>query len=129
MTDYLGREGKTASSDNRANIERAVKLFEDLCPQVRTLAVPDIPLSIWDELHKFAQLIPQLRGRATPDKSGGVHPADAGQGRRLSPAGDPRHWSGAVFGRGDHSHHQLSRLYRQRLAPAPLFAWRPRLFG
>ncbi|MGN6683952.1 MAG: DUF6538 domain-containing protein, partial [Devosia sp.] len=67
MTDYLGREGKTTGSDNRANIERAVKLFEDLCPQVRTLAVPDIPLSIWDELHEFAQLIPQLRGRATPD--------------------------------------------------------------
>ncbi|HVY15705.1 MAG TPA: site-specific integrase [Rhodopila sp.] len=67
MTDYLGREGKTTGSDNRANIERAVKLFEDLCPEVRTLAVPDIPLAIWDQLHEFAQLIPQMRGRATPD--------------------------------------------------------------
>lgn len=67
MTDYLGREGKNIGSDNRANIERAVKLFEDLCPDVRTLAVPDIRLAIWDQLQEFAQLIPQMRGWATPD--------------------------------------------------------------
>src|SRR5690606_777758 len=67
MADYFGREGKNTGSDNRANIERAVKLFEDLCPQVRTLAAPDIPLAMWDELYEFVQIIPQMRGKAPPD--------------------------------------------------------------
>lgn len=67
MADYFGRGGKNTGSDNRANIERAVKLFEDLCPQVRTLAAPDIPLSLWDELYEFVQLLPQMRGKATPE--------------------------------------------------------------
>jgi len=67
MDDYLARNGKNTGSDNRSNIERAVKLFEDLRPEVRTLGVPDIPLAVWDELYEFAQLIPQMRGRATPD--------------------------------------------------------------
>lgn len=67
MHDYFGRTGKETGSDNRSNIERAVKLFEDLCPQVKTLAVMDIPLPIWDQLYEFVQEIPHMRGRASPD--------------------------------------------------------------
>ena len=67
LNDYLGRQGKSTGSDNRANLERAVKLFEDLCPEVKTLAAPAIPLQLWDELHEFAQHIPKLRGHAKPE--------------------------------------------------------------
>lgn len=67
MDDYFGRTGKQTGSDNRANIERAIKLFEDLCPDVKTLAVTDIPLPLWDQLYEFVQDIPHMRGRASPD--------------------------------------------------------------
>ncbi|WP_152558326.1 site-specific integrase [Devosia sp. LC5] len=67
MQDYFGRTGKLTGSDNRANIERAVKMFEDLCPQVKTLAVMDIPLALWDQLYEFVQEIPHMRGQASPD--------------------------------------------------------------
>lgn len=63
MADYFGHKGKNTGSDNRSNIERAVKMFEDLCPKVKTLAVFDIPLAIWDELYAFVQEIPDNRGR------------------------------------------------------------------
>lgn len=66
MGDYFKKIGKNTGSDNRANIERAVRMFEDLCPAVKTLAVPDIPLRLWDELHEFVQEIPEMRGRSTP---------------------------------------------------------------
>ena len=65
--DYFRTEGKGTGSDNRSNIERALKLFEDLCPEVKTLAVFDIPLPIWDKLHDFVQHIPANRGRPTPN--------------------------------------------------------------
>lgn len=64
--DYFRNAGKGTGSDNRSNIERALKLFEDLCPEVKTLAVNDIPLAIWNELHDFVQHIPDNRGRPTP---------------------------------------------------------------
>lgn len=67
MQDYFSRTGKKTGSDNRANIARAVKLFEDLCPPVKTLAVTDIPLAFWDQLYEFVQDIPYMRGRASPD--------------------------------------------------------------
>ena len=66
MDDYFKKIGKNTGSDNRANIERAVKMFEDLCPAVKTLAVPDIPLWLWDELYEFVQEIPEMRGRSSP---------------------------------------------------------------
>ncbi|KFL30281.1 hypothetical protein JP75_17090 [Devosia riboflavina] len=67
MDDYFKKGGKTTGSDNRANVERAVKLFEDLCPEVKVLAVMDIGLDLWDQLYDFVQEIPLLRGRASPD--------------------------------------------------------------
>lgn len=66
MNDYFNRTGKHTGSDNRSNIERAVKLFEDLCPEVKNLAAPDIPLSLWDQLYEFAQEIPRLQGKTSP---------------------------------------------------------------
>lgn len=66
MEDYFKRDGKKTGSDNRSNVERAVKLFEDLCPQVKTVAVMDLGLELWDQLYEFAQDIPLLRGKATP---------------------------------------------------------------
>lgn len=66
MEDYFKRDGKKTGSDNRSNVERAVKLFEDLCPQVKTVAVMDLGLELWDQLYEFVQEIPLLRGRATP---------------------------------------------------------------
>ncbi len=65
--DYFQHVGKKTGSDNRSNIERALKLFEDLCPEVKTLPVTDIPLAIWDRLHEFVQHIPDNRGRPTPE--------------------------------------------------------------
>ncbi|MBF0678074.1 MAG: site-specific integrase [Devosia sp.] len=67
MDDYFRKGGKTTGSDNRANVERAVKLFEDLCPEVKVLPVMDIGLDLWDQLYDFVQEIPLLRGRASPD--------------------------------------------------------------
>ncbi|WP_332719421.1 site-specific integrase [Pelagibacterium mangrovi] len=67
MNDYFNRTGKATGSDNRANITRAVRLFEDLCPDVKTLAVMDIPLSLWDQLYEFVQEIPYMRGQVSPD--------------------------------------------------------------
>lgn len=64
--DYFKNVGKGTGSDNRSNIERALNLFEDLCPEVKTLAVTDIPLPIWNQLHDFVQHIPDNRGRPTP---------------------------------------------------------------
>lgn len=64
--DYFRNEGKGTGSDNRSNIERALKMFEDLCPEVKTLAVTDIPLPVWNKLHDFVQHIPDNRGRPTP---------------------------------------------------------------
>lgn len=66
LDDYFKQVGKTTGSDNRANLERAVKMFEDLCPAVKTLGVPDIPLRLWDELYEFVQEIPETRGRSSP---------------------------------------------------------------
>lgn len=66
MEDYFRRDGKKTGSDNRTNVERAVKLFEDLCPEVKTLAVMDLSLEVWDQLYEFVQEIPRLRGKATP---------------------------------------------------------------
>src|SRR5690606_13391058 len=66
LDDYFKQVGKTTGSDNRANLERAVKMFEDLCPAVKTLAVPDIPLRLWDELYESVQEIPETRGRSSP---------------------------------------------------------------
>jgi integrase len=66
MEDYFKRDGKKTGSDNRSNVERAVKLFEDLCPQVKTVDVMDLGLEVWDQLYEFVQEIPLLRGRATP---------------------------------------------------------------
>lgn len=84
MDDYLKRDGNKTGSDNRANIERAVKLFEDLCPEVKTLAVMDIELPLWDQLYDFVHELPLLRGQASPDDlvaftrdlqaSGGTYP-------------------------------------------------------
>jgi hypothetical protein len=67
MEDYFQHAGKKTGSDNRSNIERALKLFEDLCPEVKILPVTDIPLAIWDGLHEFVQHIPDNRGRPTPE--------------------------------------------------------------
>lgn len=67
MEHYFSRVGKKTGSDNLANVERAVKLFEDLCPAVKTTAVMDLDLGLWDELYEFAQEIPLLRGRSTPE--------------------------------------------------------------
>ena len=67
MEDYFKRGGKKTGSDNRSNVERAVKLFEDLCPEVKTVAVMDLDLQLWDQLYEFVQGIPLLRGKATPD--------------------------------------------------------------
>ena len=64
--DYFKNAGKGTGSDNRSNIERALNLFENLCPEVKTLAVTDIPLPIWNQLHDFVQHIPDNRGRPTP---------------------------------------------------------------
>ena len=67
LNDYFKRQGKHTGADNRANLERAVKMFEDLCPAVRTLPVTDIPLDIWDQLLDFVEKIPRLRGEASPE--------------------------------------------------------------
>lgn len=64
--DYFKNAGKGTGSDNRSNMERALNLFENLCPEVKTLAVTDIPLHIWNQLHDFVQHIPDNRGRPTP---------------------------------------------------------------
>lgn len=64
--DYFKNAGKGTGSDNRSNIERALNLFENLCPEVKTLGVTDIPLPIWNQLHDFVQRIPDNRGRPTP---------------------------------------------------------------
>lgn len=61
MDDYFKRDGKGTGS---GNVERAIKMFEDLSPQVKNLPTADIPLDIWDELYEFVQLIPMQRGRA-----------------------------------------------------------------
>ena len=37
MQDYFSGTGKQTGSDNRADIARVVKMFEDLCPRVKTL--------------------------------------------------------------------------------------------
>src|SRR5690606_18978984 len=49
------------------NVERAIKLFEDLCPQVKDLPAIEIPLETWDELFEFVQLIPAQRGKEVDD--------------------------------------------------------------
>lgn len=67
MEDYFKRGGKKTGSDNRSNVERSVKLFEDLCPKVKTVDVMDLDLKLWDQLYEFVQEIPLLRGNATPD--------------------------------------------------------------
>ena len=66
MKDYFKRGGKKTGSDNRSNVERAVKLFEDLCPEVKTVAVMNLDLELWDQLYEFVQELPRLRGQATP---------------------------------------------------------------
>ncbi|SDG84286.1 hypothetical protein SAMN04487974_109154 [Pelagibacterium luteolum] len=67
MDDYFKRDGGGTGSDDQTNIRRAVRLFEDLCPQVQTMLVPEIPLRLWDELYEFVQFIPLQRGTKSPE--------------------------------------------------------------
>lgn len=65
--DYLRRDGKKTGSDNKTNLERAVKLFESVLPQGRTVPVTEIDLEGWDRLYEFMLKIPLSRGKDIDD--------------------------------------------------------------
>jgi hypothetical protein len=113
MEDYFKRDGKKTGSDNRSNVERAVKLFEDLCPQVKTVDVMDLGLEVWDQLYEFVQEIPLLRGRATPADLVAFTREMRARGGDYPTHGEPRqqasllHVAGALHGHhGGQARHQ-----------------------
>ncbi|AEQ53872.1 site-specific integrase [Pelagibacterium halotolerans] len=118
MEHYFKHDGKNTGADNRSNIERAVKLFEDLCPEVRTLAAPRIPLTFWDRLYEFVQEIPKAQGRATPDnivKFTRAVQAEGANYRRLSRTTLNSNYLGAITRIARYG--QKKRLYSWQAPP------------
>jgi integrase len=67
LDHYMARDGKETGADNKANVERAVTLFEAVLPRARTVPVMELGLKEWNEVYDFFVKIPAARGQQIDD--------------------------------------------------------------
>jgi integrase len=67
LDHYMARDGKETGADNKANVERAVTLFEAVLPRARTVPVMALGLKEWNEVYDFFVKIPAARGQQIDD--------------------------------------------------------------
>lgn len=67
---HMRRSGKETGADNKANVERALALYEAVLPRGRTTPVTRISLKEWNEVYDFFVKIPASRGQQVDDLAG-----------------------------------------------------------